>query len=261
MEIRENCEVPEISERQVWNVLRGLKKTATGPDQIPYWVWKDQAEIFTPIVTSLWNLSLSTHTWPKSWKSANINPLPKVEIPVGNGDYRGINVTPVIARAFEKVVYRLHAQEIVENNLSNSQFAYREGGSCTDALVMIQHKVCKFLDDPNCVAVRMFTMDFSKAFDSVNHYLLANKLKNIPLNPYIVNWWLNFLQDRMQRVVYNNVICDWKQVNKGTIQGSVSGPYLFSIYLNDLEISIGEDADDCTIVVPVFKNNKRLQLA
>ena len=89
-------------------------------------------------------------------------------------------MTPVIARAFEKVVYRLHAQKIVEDNLSNSQFAYREGGSCTDALVMMQHKVCKFLDDPNCVAVRMFTMDFSKAFDSVNHYLLANKLKTSP---------------------------------------------------------------------------------
>ena len=64
-----------------------------------------------------------------------------------------------------------------------------------------------------------------------------------------------------QRVVYNNVICDWKQINKGMIQGSVSGPYLFNIYLNDLEISIGEEticfkyADDCTIVVPVFKNN------
>ena len=65
----------------------------------------------------------------------------------------------------------------------------------------------------------------------------------------------------MQRVVYNNVICDWQQINKGTIQGSVSGPYLFSIYLNDLEISIGEEticfkyADDCTIVIPVFKKN------
>ena len=62
-------------------------------------------------------------------------------------------------------------------------------------------------------------MDVSKAFDSVNHYLLANKLKEIPLNPYIVNWWLNFLQDRMQRVVYNNVICEWKQGNRGKIQG------------------------------------------
>ena len=126
---------------------------------------------------------------------------------------------------------RLHVQETVENSLGNSQSAYREGGSCTDAHVMIQHEVCKFLDDPNCIAVRMFTMDFSKAFDSDNHYLLASKLKDILLNPYIVNWWLNFLQDRMQRVVYNKVICDWKQVNKNTIrQGSVSGPYLFSIF-------------------------------
>ena len=87
------------------------------------------------------------------------------------------SVLPIGMRLSQITRARLHAQEIVEDNLSNSQFAYREGGSCTDALVMIQHKVCKFLDDPNCVAVRMFTMDFSKAFDSVNHYLLANKLK------------------------------------------------------------------------------------
>ena len=86
-------------------------------------------------------------------------------------------MTPVIARTFEKVAYKLHAQEIVKDNPSNSQFAYREGSSCTDALILIQHKVCKFLDDPNCMAVKMFTMDFDKAFDSVNHQLFANKIK------------------------------------------------------------------------------------
>ena len=91
-------------------------------------------------------------------------------------------MTPVIARTFEKVVYKLHAQENVEDNPSNSQFVYREGSSCTDALILIQHKVCKFLDDPNCMAVKMFTMDFDKAFDFVNHQLFANKLKDITLN-------------------------------------------------------------------------------
>ena len=64
-------------------------------------------------------------------------------------------MTPVITPAFEKVVYSLHAQKIVVKEF--------EGGSCTDALIMIQHKVCKFLDDTNCIAVRVFTMGFSKA--------------------------------------------------------------------------------------------------
>ena len=102
LNISRKCAIPEISEHCVWNLLRNLKETATGPDQIPYWLWKEQAEIFTPIATTLWYLSLSTHTWPKSWKRENINLLPKVDIPNEKGDYRGINITPVIARAFEK---------------------------------------------------------------------------------------------------------------------------------------------------------------
>ena len=75
-------------------------------------------------------------------------------------------------------MYKIHAQRPVEEQLLDSQFAYREGGSCTDALLLIQNKICKFLDDPKCKAVRMFAMDFSKAFDSVSHKLLAEKLKS-----------------------------------------------------------------------------------
>ena len=100
-------------------------------------------------------------------------------------------------------------------------------------------------------------MEFSKASDSVKHELLANKLKKVPLNPYITNWYLNFLKDREQRVCYNNFECDWKPGNKGTTQGSVSGPYLFNIFLNDLNITLGnqdelfKNADDSTIIPPV----------
>ena len=70
------------------------------------------------------------------------------------------------------------------------------------------------------------------------HELLANKLKKLPLNPYITNWYLNFLKDRKQRVCRNNFECDWKPVNKGTTQGSFSGRYLFNIFLNDLNITL-----------------------
>ena len=73
----------------------------------------------------------------------------------------------------------LHARDVVEENLTASQFAYREGGSCTDALIAIQHAVNQYLDDPQCTAVRLYAMDFSKAFDSVKYDLLSVKLKQL----------------------------------------------------------------------------------
>ena len=124
------------------------------------------------------------HTWPDSWKSAKVNPLPKVD--VEDSDYRGIKVTPVIARLFEMVVYRTQAQSVIGNNLSHTQFAYRQAAICTNALLAIQHQTYKYLDSSDCSTVRIFTMDFSKAFDFVNHTILSAKLKQLPLNPYII---------------------------------------------------------------------------
>ena len=159
-----------------------------GPDRIPFWIWKDNTEILVPVVTKIWNLSLASHTWPTSWKRATIKPLPKVEIPKSYQDYRGINITPVIARAFERIVYQNYVKGTLEKNLTPTQFAYRQGGYCTNALLSIQNEVYyKHLDNTRCKAVRMFAMDFSKAFDSVNHHRLARKLRTLGLNSYVHN--------------------------------------------------------------------------
>ena len=104
----------------------------------------------------MWNLSLSTHSWPESWKRANTSLLPKVEVPRENGDFRGISVTPVIAKALERALYNKHVGCVMKDHLSSSQFAYREGGNCTSALLAIQHQICKYLDDNNCKAVPDF---------------------------------------------------------------------------------------------------------
>ena len=107
-----DAEIACISEMQVWRSLLGLNKTATGPDQIPFWIWKDHGEILAPVVTKIWNLSLETHAWPSSWKSANITPIPKVEIPKENGDFRGINITPLLLEHSKRLFISLTSRTL-----------------------------------------------------------------------------------------------------------------------------------------------------
>ena len=196
-----------------------------------------------------------------SWKRANINPLPNVDIPKADSDCRGINVTPVIARAFEKVVYRTHVRRAVEESLSPTQFAYRQGGNYMNASISIQHHVYKYLDNQDCNAVRIFTMDFSKAFDSPNHSILSAELKQLPLSPCIISWYHSILLERQQRVSSGNHVCTWEAGNKGTTQGSVSGPYRFNVFLNDLNIfhkdvlALYKCADGSTIIAPVSSSS------
>ena len=130
-------------------------------------------------------------------------------------------------------------------------------GNCVNALLSIQYHVYRHLDNSECKAVRLFTMDFSKAFDSVNHSKLSAKRKQLPLNRIPLIGAIASCLQRQQRIFYNNDFYNWKVVNKGTTQGSVSGPYLFNTFLNGLEISynkapaLSKYADDSTMVSPV----------
>lgn len=108
--------------------------------------------------------------------------------------------------------------------------------------------------------MRRFSTDFSKALDSVKHNLLSTKLKQLHVSPFFVNWYHSFLSGGQQHILSGNYHCRWKAVNKGTTQGSVSGPHLFNIFLNDIEITydgflaLFKYADDSTIVAPVLGN-------
>ena len=106
----------------------------------------------------------------------------------------------------------------------------------------------------------LFAMGFSKAFDNVKHSLVGKKLKALPLNPYVVYWFLSFLMDTKQRLIFKGVTYKWHSVNKGTTQGSVSGPHLFNLCINDLAIrdddltSIVKYADETTMQAKVCKD-------
>ena len=113
----------------------------------------------------------------------------------------------------------------------------------------MQYNYLKALDDKDCTYVRLFVMDFSKAFDNVKYSLVGEKLKALPLNPYVVNWYLSFLMDRKKRLVFGGVTYKWHSVNKGTTQGSVIGPHLFNLFINDLAI---RDKSKCVRMKQIF---------
>ena len=99
-------------------------------------------------------------------------------------------------------------------------------------------------------------MDFSKAFDNVQHSLVGEKLKALPLKPNAVNWYLSFLMDRKQRLISKSITYKAHSVNKGTAQGSFSGPHLFNLFIHDDNnlTSIVKYADDTTLQVKVCTN-------
>ena len=163
------------SNSKVMLALSKIKKTASEPDNILYWVWRDNALLLAPVVTFIWNLSLCSYTWPEAWKESNISPLPKVDTPSQHQKFRGINVTPVIARCFEKIVYHKFNKHAFEENLGPTQYAYREGCNCTDALISTQYNCLKALGDRECRYVRLFAMNFARAFDNVRHSILSDK--------------------------------------------------------------------------------------
>ena len=251
--------VPEVEIDLVKHVLSRLKCTSSGPDCLPFWFWRDYANYLAPVVTHIFNTSIREQTVPSLWKLANIVPIPK-ESPLEEvNQLRPISLTNIIMRVFERVVFKQELSVPLSLEVGADQFAYKRGQNCTMALIKCYHNWLEWLDGDTDF-VRVFTFDFKKAFDYVSHYILSEKLKALKVNPYIINWIIDFLSDRSQRVTVDGITTEYVNINRGVPQLSVLGPVLFSIMVNDIG-TINEEkslmikfADDLTLSAPVKAN-------
>ena len=118
-------------------------------------------------------------------------------------------------RLFEKLVFKKEISGEVKSIIGKNQFTYRIGSNTTMTIFKCQHQWLKWLDDEEVNSVRVISFDFSKDFDSAPHDILCQKLKLTNLNPYIINWILDFLTNRKQRVVVDESVTDFLDINRG----------------------------------------------
>ena len=240
-----------VEEECVLKLMKTLDTTkAVGFDNIPSKLLKAAGDELSKPFTYLINKTISKSCFPSELKKAEVSPIFKAKDALQRGNYRPVSILTSISKLIERIYFN-DLYSYFDSIFSVYISAFRKHYGCQHVLTRLLVDCKAALDRREQVGLVL--VDLSKAFDCIPHPLLLSKLSNYGLSINACNLMWSYLSGRMQRVKMGNIKSTWQCINKGVPQGSILGPLLFNIFLNDLFYIMGSDcnlynfADDNTI--------------
>ena len=233
-EVLSDLEDIVISESEVLKLLKELDASkAMGPDNINPFLIKSMAEVFVKPLTWIFQKSVSSGIVPAAWKEARITPIFKKGSKTEPSNYRQVSLTSIVCKTLEKLVRENILNHLTENHLlSDKQYGFRSGRSCSLQLLNVMERWTEYVEQHQ--SWDTIYLDLAKAFDKVAHQRLLKKISSYGIKGALLSWISSILLDRRQCVSIKGSSSTWKPVESGVPQGSVLGPILFIMYVNDI---------------------------
>ena len=236
---------------EILSIISSIKITKQSKNSVPVRLLVANKDIISIPLSHLFNQCMLNGIFPDSYKIGRIVPILKKGNSRLVSNYRPISILPVLSKVFEKIIHKRLVKHLAENNiLSPTQFGFRTGMSTIDAIVHFTEYIYEALNNKQST-INVF-IDYSKAFDTVNHDILIRKLDRYGVRGTALEFTKSYLNNRKQFVSINGAYSAELTTNISIPQGSVLGPLLYLVYVDEIQnlsqnFIVTSFADDCTL--------------